>query len=215
DTNYLVQLDGEVRLVVPLADGSALIAGSFTNVNGQPSPNLARLRADGSLDPGFLQGMTLDGTIYSLALDSADRLLVAGDFQTVRGSWCPGLARLRSDGFLDPTFSPFKAWPTNVYSATTMNAVAVLPDGSIVCGGTVPVGTYYSTNAWLKLSSTGEVYPGFTNPPVMAGMNGLTVLPSGALLVVGQGLGSSLVKMNSEGALDFGFLPPADLQFTY
>ena len=122
-----------MQAILPLADGRAVIAGTFTNVNGQFSPNLARLRADGTLETAFLHSQPLDGDVMSLAMDAAGRLLVAGYFQHVDGLWRPGLARFGSDGTLDNTFAPFDAAPTNAYGGVTLQAVTVLADGGIVC----------------------------------------------------------------------------------
>ena len=138
DTNFIVQLDGPVQMVLGLTNGGAVIAGTFTNVNGQFCPNLATLRADGTLERSFLHSQPLDGQLMSVALDAAGRLLVAGYFQHVDGTWRPGLARFGSDGTLDDTFGPFDAAPTNSYGGVTLQAVTVLADGSIVCSATLP-----------------------------------------------------------------------------
>ena len=45
--------DGEVDSIALQADGKILISGSFFEVNSEPRYNLARLNADGSVDPDF------------------------------------------------------------------------------------------------------------------------------------------------------------------
>ncbi|HWH71537.1 MAG TPA: Calx-beta domain-containing protein, partial [Candidatus Sulfotelmatobacter sp.] len=216
DTNYVVQLDGPVQRILPLADGRAIIAGSFTNVNGQLCPNLARLLADGTRDPGFGRTQALDGEVYAMALDSAGRLLVAGYFQRVDGVWRPGLARFGTDGTLDMAFKPFEGWPTNSYGGITMQSLAVLADGSIVCGGEIPEDNYYTRDALLKFSPAGDLDTAFTNrmPPSLIASK-LSPLPDGDFLLIGGGFGGSLVRLHPDGSINFGFLPPADRQFAY
>ncbi len=167
DTNFVVQLDGPVQAILPLGDGRVVIAGTFTNVNGQFSPNLARLRTDGTLETSFLHSQPLDGQVMSLAMDAAGRLLVAGYFQHVDGLWRPGLARFGSDGALDTTFAPFDATPTNAYGGVTLEAATVLADGGVVCSATLPGAGYNSYDVLLKLSAAGVVDSAFTNrvPP--------------------------------------------------
>ncbi|HWI57346.1 MAG TPA: Calx-beta domain-containing protein, partial [Bacillota bacterium] len=216
DTNYVVQLDGPVQRILPLADGRAIIAGSFTNVNGQLCPNLVRLLADGTRDPGFGRTQALDGEVYAMALDSAGRLLVAGYFQRVDGVWRPGLARFGTDGTLDMAFKPFEGWPTNSYGGITMQSLAVLADGSIVCGGEIPEDNYYTRDALLKFSPAGDLDTAFTNrmPPSLIATK-LSPLPDGDFLLIGGGFGGSLVRLHPDGSINFGFLPPADRQFAY
>ena len=216
DSNFVVQLDGAVQAILPLADGRAVVAGTFTNVNGQFSPNLARLRADGTLELGFLHSKPLDGDVRSVAMDSAGRLLVAGYFQHVDGLWRPGLARFGSDGTLDNTFAPFDAAPTNAYGGVTLEAVTVLADGGIVCSATVPGADYDSYDVLLKLSAAGVVDSGFTNrvPPEVEARP-LQAAPDGDFFLFGLGFGSTLSRLHPDGTLNLDFVPPADRQSTY
>lgn len=216
DTNFVVQLDGPVQAILPLADGRAVLAGTFTNVNGQFSPNLARLRADGTLETAFLHSQPLDGEVMSVALDGAGRLLVAGYFQHVDGFWRPGLARFGSDGALDNAFAPFDAGPTNAYGGVTLEAVTVLADGGIVCSATVPGTGYDSYDVLLKLSAAGVVDSDFTNRvPPEALAHRLQAAPDGDFFLLGLGFGSTLTRLHPDGTLNLDFVPPADRQSTY
>ncbi|MEI6779439.1 MAG: Calx-beta domain-containing protein [Verrucomicrobiota bacterium] len=216
DTNFVVQLDGAVQAILPLADGRVVVAGTFTNVNGQFSPNLTRLRADGTLEWGFLHSKPMDGDVRSVAMDGAGRLLVAGYFQHVDGLWRPGLARFGSDGTLDNTFAPFDAAPTNAYGGVTLEAVTVLADGGIVCSATVPGAGYDSYDVLLKLSASGVVDSAFTNrvPPEVEARP-LLAAPDGGFFLFGLGFGSTLSRLHSDGTLNLDFVPPADRQSTY
>ncbi len=217
DTNYVVQLDGPVQTILPLADGGAILGGAFTNVNGQFCPNLTRLLADGSRDNSFVRTRPLDGEVRSLVLDAAGRVLVVGSFLQVDGAWQPGLARFETNGTLDAAFSALRDWPTNYYAAE-VESIAVLADGSIVCGGYVPAPASSSDtrSVLLRFFESGEMDLAFTNhlPPNVT-VGALTALPDGDFLVTGAGLGSSSVRLHSDGSLDFGFIPPADRQISY
>ena len=216
DTNFVVRLDGPVQAILPLADGRAVLAGTFTNVNGQFSPNLARLRADGTLETAFLHSQPLDDQVMSLAMDAAGRLLVAGYFQHVDGLWRPGLARFGADGALDNTFAPFDAWPTNAYGGVTLRAATALADGSIVCSAEVPGAGYDSYDVLLKLSAAGAVDSAFTNRvPSEALAIRLQATPDGDFFMLGIGFGSTLTRLHPDGTLNLDFVPPADRQSTY
>lgn len=216
DTNYLVQLDGAVRFILPLPDGEAVLVGDFTNVDGQLCPNVVRLRPDGTRDPAFNRNQPLDGSIASAALDPQGRVLVAGYFQHVDGQWRPALARFGTDGALDPAFGPFDQATNSLGYAATAAAVCTLADGSIVCGATVSAATYGSTDKLLKFSPNGTMDAAFSGHlPSQVVVGALRALPDGDFLVVASGLGSSLVRLHGDGTLNLNFVPPADTQFTY
>ena len=211
DTNFLPHLDGPVQCILPLPTGGVVIAGTFTNVGGQLSPNVARLKPDGTPDPSFVRSVPLDGEVVSAAVDAAGRVLVAGYFQHVDGQWRPALARFNADGSLDNQFGPFDSSTNAQGSAAAMRTVAVLSDGGIVCGGYL---NYYSSDILWKFSSLGQLDAVFTNnlPPFLT-VTGVTPLSGGDFLVTGSGFGSSIVRLHADGTLNQNFIPPADRQF--
>jgi uncharacterized delta-60 repeat protein len=215
DLDYQVALDGPVRRILPLDDGRILIAGTFTNVNGQLNPNVARLLPNGSTDTTFGRTQPLDGAVRAIALDLEGRLLVAGDFQHVDEFWRPGLARLQADGSLDEAFAPFDDWPVHLHGyATQLESILVLEDGGILCGGAAAT-TPHSWNQFLvKLSPDGAIDHAFSDqmPPRIVCAD-LARLSNGHVLVHGSGLGGALVPIRPDGSMDLGFRPPADLQF--
>lgn len=214
DTNFVVQLDAPVLAVLPLSDGRIVIGGSFTNVNGQPSPSLARLLANGSRDPGFVRSLPLDGDVLALATNSSGGLLVGGRFRQVDGVWRPGLARFNSDGSPDSLFAPFASWATNLagYSVEIEHLIA-LTDGSIVCGGLVPFGDYGSDGVLLKVSPSGDVDAAFTDRiPAATQVGALAAFAGGDFLFGGTGLGNSVVRLRPDGVVNLAFNPPPDRQ---
>jgi hypothetical protein len=102
-----VSADGIITAAVADGSGGWFIAGSFTQVDGQPRANVAHVRADGSLDPGWRApnlGPPAALTFLSLAR-AGTRVLLAGGFHMAGRR--PGVVALRAaDGSLDP------AWKT-------------------------------------------------------------------------------------------------------
>ncbi|MCC5841134.1 MAG: immunoglobulin domain-containing protein [Opitutales bacterium] len=136
----------------PAPDGTFLLSGRFGVINGVAQPRLVRFNADLTLDLSFnanigvgnvpLSGVTVtpSGAIYlSIRLQSP---------------WL-GLARLQSDGSVDPTFS---STLTNS-SFGFLDAVYELPDGGILVGHNSGPGT--NTFGLAKLSPDGSPFPGF------------------------------------------------------
>ena len=60
--------DGFVDDLVVQPDGKIIIVGSFQRVNGTPVNNIARLHADGTLDPSFDVGTGPNSAIRTVAV---------------------------------------------------------------------------------------------------------------------------------------------------
>ena len=132
-TNFSTGPNGPVYAVALQPDGKIIIGGSFTSFNGTGKNRIARLDADGWLDPSFLYGMTgVSGTVYAAQVQPDGKILVAGTFSSVNNTTRYAVARLTSSGALDTGFAT-AAQVLN--SGATVNALALQPDGSIVVGG--------------------------------------------------------------------------------
>ncbi|UOQ71044.1 T9SS type A sorting domain-containing protein [Hymenobacter cellulosilyticus] len=107
-------------------DGKVLVGGAFLGYNGVTVANLLRVQANGTLDPGFMAPPTT-GTIYTLALQPNNRILVGGDFKST--ALPTNLARLQPDGQADASFGS-TAVPNNAVQALVVQA-----GGGIVAGG--------------------------------------------------------------------------------
>lgn len=98
--------DDSVRPVRIQPDGKLVIGGYFKTFNGVARTRLARLNADGSLDPSFDPGSGATGSdpergasgdVYALALQTDGKVLVGGYFDTVGGVTREAVARLAGD----------------------------------------------------------------------------------------------------------------------
>ena len=80
------------------ADGRIVIGGVFTTLGGQPRSNLGRLNADGTLDPTLNQGTdaSFNGTVYSVAVQTDGKIVVAGNFATLAGQPRSRIGRFNS-----------------------------------------------------------------------------------------------------------------------
>ncbi len=124
-------VEGSVYAVLALADGSTIIGGQFTRVNGQARLNLARIAPDGTLDPKFLAAPTdgVSGAVYALARFGKGRIAVGGYFTSAQGQPAQNLVAYSLAGQRDPAFGQNQSPNGPVY------AIAVQKSGQLVVGG--------------------------------------------------------------------------------
>ncbi len=126
-----------VRVLAVQANGSILVGGSFSTFqpNGAATAttrtNLARLYADGTIDPSF--DPAPDGRIQALLIQSDGKVIIGGNFSSLiptGGAVATGYGfcvRLNIDGTVDTTFYP--------RAFGEVNAIRRQPDGKIVIAG--------------------------------------------------------------------------------
>ena len=74
--------DGFVRAAIPDGAGGFYVGGDFAHVNGEPRTQVARIAADGRLDPTFAP--TVVGNVYALAR-AGGTVYLGGSFSQVGG----------------------------------------------------------------------------------------------------------------------------------
>lgn len=98
---------GVMRLAVQ-NDGKVLLAATFDNINGKTRFPVVRLNDDGTLDRSFNSGVGANERVWSVAVQSDGKVLIAGDFTEYNGIERTYIARLNPDGTLDTSFNPDK-----------------------------------------------------------------------------------------------------------
>lgn len=191
-------------------DGKILIGGSFTTVNGVDRNGLARLNPNGSVDTGFLSGMTgPDGAVYAAVLQPDGRVIIAGGFHSVNGVEREGLARLNRDGSLD------RAFVDGMDGAVqgVPRCVALQPDGRIVVGGHF-INVFGAVINLFRLKPDGTLDRTFLDrrPGPNAEVDAILLQPDGSIIIGGRFLlvnglpAEKLARLHSDGSLDNSFM---------
>jgi len=188
-------LNGVVQAVAVQSDGRIVVGGNFTTAGGgnQPSSNLARFLADGSLDPSFAV-QYIDGEIYAIAIQSDGKILIGGSFRDVNNLTRHKAARLESNGDVDVGFDP--NFDDNVW------AIAVDDQGRILFGGDFMTAGGEAHNFIARYSDAGVVDSAFT-APVPTTVFSIAVTSGGKIVAGG---GSFVDRFNADGTQDTGFL---------
>ncbi|MFZ9730469.1 MAG: hypothetical protein ACO3CX_02440 [Ilumatobacteraceae bacterium] len=205
-----VRTNDEVRALAIQSDGKILFGGLFTTV-GDPAVttnHFARLNLDGTLDTGFspdVGGSNTNPDVYAVAVQSDGKIVIGGNFTSVRGATRNRVARLNSDGSLDTSFNP------NVDA--DVNAVAVQSDGKIVIGGEFSTVGGTARTRVARLNSDGSLDTSFGSPVMNNNVNTVAVQSDGKV-VVGGGftyVGAAfltqtyLARLNSTASRDTAF----------
>src|SRR5204863_235373 len=154
-------------VVLPQTDGRIVVGGSFSGLAGQARQNLARLYADGSIDPSFIS--TSISFVDCVATLPDGRFLVGGSvgqrdnfLSVLSSSGCTNrsrIGRLNSDGSIDSSFNP------NADNA--INSLAIQTDGAIVVAGTFTAIGGANRSRIARLDTNGVADPWFN--PTAAG----------------------------------------------
>jgi uncharacterized delta-60 repeat protein len=121
----------DVKTIVVLPGGQILIGGHFSAYNGLSANCVARLNADGTLDPAFNVGIGADVAVYALAVQANGQILAGGGFNDFDNVTIDShLVRLNTDGSLDTSYSP----NLDLF-ISEIDCILVQPDGKAVIGG--------------------------------------------------------------------------------
>jgi uncharacterized delta-60 repeat protein len=200
--------DGFINAVAVQTNGNVIAAGSFSSYNGVSRNRITRVLADGSLDLSFKPGAGANGTIYAVALQPDQKVIVAGEFTTIASTNRNFIARLNQNGGIDISFNPGAGADNPVY------ALAVQPDGKVLIGGTFSTFNGVPRNGIARLNSNGTLDAAF-NPGT--GANGTVraiavqsdgkILIGGGFIQVNNQPFQSIARLNPNGSIDTSFDP--------
>lgn len=188
--------------VFALPGGKSLITGLqiyFTLSPLVSRGGLIRLNADGSCDTNF-NLTAISGTVNSGAVASDGKYLACGTFSTTIPTGYSNLARIETNGAVDPTFTAFT-------KSETLSLVRPMPDGQLLV-----TGASGGTNYVHRLLSTGAESPGFIAPSFNANVFATCVMPDNKICVGGDfdhvnttHLSIKAARINTDGSFDSTF----------
>jgi uncharacterized delta-60 repeat protein len=182
------------------SDGKIIIGGQFTSYNGISRKSIARLNTDGSLDATFDPGSGTDGNngnseIYTMALQNDGKIIIGGHFTSINGIARVGIARINSDGSIDPTFDPGTG-VLGVYNSCTSPSLPgrmlIQNDGKIIIGGQFTCYNGIARKSVARLNSDGSLDATFDPGSGTGGYNGnsgintMALQSDGKIIIGGQ-----------------------------
>lgn len=182
---------GTVVAIARQSDGSLIIGGQFTRIDGVPRTNLARLHADGTLDLAW--NPSTDGYVAAIAIDANDDVIVAGGFDHVDGLARDSLAKVAGDG----SGAVFETWNPGavLHSPGPLEMLALGRDGAVFTGGDLFDDRFVDYRV-AKIAADGTVDLDW-NPGIENFVDAIAADPFGALYVSVSGC--CLFKLQTSG----------------
>ena len=192
------------------SDAKILICGIFSSVGGQSRRNFARLNPNGTLDASF-PTLSPNDTIRSIAVQDDGKIIVGGSFTFISGQSLFRVARFNPDGSIDAGFQN-----PAVGSGSSVDAIAVQPDGKILIGGSFTNVGGQSHGGIARLNSDGSLDATF-NVVTTSYISTIHLLLDGRIFVAGAidivdgQMHRGVARLLHDGSLDESFGDPAVL----
>jgi len=110
DTTFsgITTMAGNVVDFVELSDGSLILIGTFTTINGTARSRIAKLNSNGTLNTTFQVGTGFNNIVYNIKLSPDESsIFVGGTFTQYSGAATTRLVKLNSTtGVRNTTFAP-------------------------------------------------------------------------------------------------------------
>ena len=190
-------------------NGQFYIGGDFTIVNRQVRTRLARLNADGTLDPTFGIDYSIDGQVRAIDSYEDGRIVISGGFTAINGFPSKFLARISGGGTVDNTFNIGSGADNPIFAVKT---VAVGAETRVLIGGSFSVFNGVARRGIARVSEDGRADLSF-DPG--SGVNGtvtvIEVQRDGKILIGGEFTAVdgvpriNVARLNADGSLDRTF----------
>jgi uncharacterized delta-60 repeat protein/uncharacterized repeat protein (TIGR01451 family) len=160
----------------------------------------------GSLDTEFSATANANGAVYAVALQTDGAIVMAGDFTEVGSVPRSKIARLTSNGLLDPTFD------IGPGANGSIRALALQSDSRLIVGGFFTTINGTNRSGLARLNTDGKVDISFDpgagadNPVFAVAIQGDDKVLAGGSFSTFRGVSSpGLVRLNTNGTLDATF----------
>jgi uncharacterized delta-60 repeat protein len=180
-------------------DDRLIAVGSFSDLGGAKSTNIARFLAEGTADTGFSSTLTTDGPVNAVAI-----LPNGGAVPTQLA----GFAWLNANGTLRPAFN------STTRLSGQIHAIAVQADGRVLLGGSFANLSNTTAGNLVRFNANGTIDATF-NPVPNGDVTGIALQPDGRMVVVGSfttvgGVTRNrIARIDADGSLDVTFDPNA------
>lgn len=171
----------------------------------------AQAQLDGTLDTSFNMGTGFNNYVYTIVLQSDEKILVGGWFTEYNGQTTNRIVRLHTDGTIDTSFK------IGIGFNHIVRTIALQPDGKILVGGDFTSNNGQTRNRIIRLNTDGTLDTSFNIGTGFIGtvnsnfVSTITIQPDGKILVGGActlyngQTQNYFARLNIDGSLDTSF----------
>ena len=121
--------NNRIRSISAQNDDKIIVGGDFTTFNGLIRNRIARIKSDGSIDDTFNFGTGPNDIVRNTIIQNDGKIIAVGNFTLYNGVLSNRIARINTDGSLDPDFN------TGSGANGFIMTAAIQDDGKIIIGG--------------------------------------------------------------------------------
>lgn len=194
------------------SDGKVILGGAFTAYSGSSYSRIIRLNSNGTIDNTFNPGTGFNSDVYSLLIQSDNKILAGGNFGTYSGSSVNRLVRLNTNGTIDATYNVGTGASGIVYSLATQSDNKILVVGAMATYSGSTVNFLFRTNDSGVRDTTYNTGGGLstTAVKVLVQSDGKIVAAGNFTTYSGSGTNATrIVRTNISGTRDTTFNPGA------
>jgi uncharacterized delta-60 repeat protein len=201
--------------------GQIIVTGYFTTYQGIPSPKIALLNTNGSLDLTFSSniGLGFNGNPEVAKFYPGGKIIIGGSFVSYNGVTARNIVRLNIDGTLDLPF--IGNMGTGFDLLSVVKDIVIQPlDNKILVGGSFLSYDSNNRNRIIRLNPDGTIDNSFV---IGTGFNNtvetIKLQPNGQILVGGQFTSYSgitcnkIIRLNVDGSPDMSFITNIGIGF--
>jgi uncharacterized delta-60 repeat protein len=202
--------EGDVIKFILLQPNNQLIIGGTFKKYGKTRINqIARINVNGTLDTAFNAEIGANGSITKAVLEPQGKIIIIGNFTQYNNVNKNGIARLNSNGQLDPTFN---------YTDTTTHEptnLALQADGKLIVTFT---DNYEKNNLLARLNTNGALDPSFKvesrqGMSNFISLHAIAIQANGKIIIGGsvasgvENINAYCERINADGRTDVTFDP--------
>jgi uncharacterized delta-60 repeat protein len=196
--------------------GKLYVGGGFATYKSVAANRIIKLNTDGSKDTSFDNSTGFNNPVFTIALDSAGKLYVAGSFTGYKTASPNRIIKLNTNGTVDASFDSVQGFDNQV------NKILINSAGKIYAAGSFNLYRDQFNKSIIRLNPDGTKDSGFTNNPgfTRGSLNGIEFNSAENILALGasmpgyatpdNGIISLLedgIKNNDFSSLGGGFFP--------
>lgn len=197
--------NGPIRAAVLQSDDKLIVAGLFSQYNGNTRGNIARLLPNGKLDTSFHSAVGSNNEITDMFMQADGKIIIFGFFYKYNEIFYNGYARLLTNGEMDTSFATGSS--TNISPLCS----AEQADGKLLVGGSFLRYQGVNVSKIFRMSSKGVLDTTFKAGNISGNVSNILVLPNQQIIIAGSFTtidGKAilrLARLNRNGALDTSF----------